>query len=52
MSSVLRSFGTLPAHARPMIGDTKISNVNADHLGWLLCNGRSLTVSGILFFSM
>ena len=49
MSSILRSYGTLPAHARPMIGDTKISNVNTDHLGWLICDGRSLTVSGYTF---
>jgi len=31
------AFGT-----KPTVGDTKLSLVGVDHLGWLLCDGRTL----------
>lgn len=43
MSSVLRGTGFQSATQRPMVGDTKTSMVRADHLGWMLCDGRSLS---------
>jgi microcystin-dependent protein len=44
MSSLLRRYANLEAHQRPTVGDTKTSTVVVDHLGWLLCDGRSLNV--------
>ena len=51
MSSVLRKSSAFTAHEKPTVGDTKTSFVSDDHLGWLMCNGRSVQVSsyGILF---
>jgi microcystin-dependent protein len=51
MSSVIRRSAAFTAHEKPTTGDVKMSFVNQDHLGWLLCNGRALSVSeyGILF---
>jgi len=45
MTSVLTGFFSATATSRPTVGDTKLSLVGADHLGWLLCDGRSLSVS-------
>lgn len=45
MTSLLRDFLTFSAHQRPTIGDTKMSVTNSDHLGWLKCDGRSLSVA-------
>jgi microcystin-dependent protein len=45
MSSVLRHSGFQSATQRPMVGDTKTSMVRADHIGWLLCDGRELSQS-------
>jgi microcystin-dependent protein len=45
MSSVLRRSGNLSAVQKPTVGDTKTSLVNADHLGWLRCDGRSLSIA-------
>jgi microcystin-dependent protein len=42
MSSVLRRSGYRSAVERPAVGDTKTSMVRVDHLGWLVCDGRSL----------
>ncbi len=49
MSSLLRRYANLEAHQRPTVGDTKTSTVVVDHLGWLLCDGRSLNVSDWYF---
>jgi microcystin-dependent protein len=51
MSSVLRKSAAFTAHAKPTVGDTKTSFVTDDHLGWLRCDGRSVTKAefGILF---
>lgn len=45
MTSYCRAPMTLNAHQRPMVGDTKTSVISNDHLGWLRCDGRSLTVA-------
>jgi microcystin-dependent protein len=45
MSSVLRHSGFQSATQRPMVGDTKTSMVRADHLGWMLCDGRALSTA-------
>lgn len=45
MSSVLRHSGFQSATQRPMVGDTKTSMVRADHLGWMLCDGRTLSIA-------
>jgi microcystin-dependent protein len=44
MTSYCRNFFTLSAHQRPTVGDTKISVYSADHLGWMKCDGRLLSV--------
>jgi microcystin-dependent protein len=44
MSSVLRRTGALSAVERHTVGDTKTSLVANDHVGWLLCDGRTLNV--------
>lgn len=51
MSSVMRKYGVFTAHEKPTTGDAKMSFVSIDHLGWLRCDGRSLskTEYGILF---
>jgi microcystin-dependent protein len=51
MTSVLRTNAAFTAHQKPTVGDSKISFVSIDHLGWLRCDGRSLSVAdyGILF---
>ena len=51
MTSIMRRSAAFTAHEKPTTGDVKMSFVNQDHLGWLLCNGRELSVSeyGILF---
>lgn len=42
MPSWGRSYMNFGAHERPTVGDTKTSAVTADHLGWLVCDGRLL----------
>jgi microcystin-dependent protein len=44
MTSYTRNFFTLTARQRPTIGDIKMGIVNRDHLGWLICDGRALSV--------
>ena len=39
----MRHTGAQPSSLRPMVGDTKTSMVRADHIGWLLCDGRELS---------
>lgn len=45
MTSYCRERLTFTAHQRPTVGDTKMSVIHNDHLGWLMCNGRALSVS-------
>jgi microcystin-dependent protein len=44
MTSYARKFLHFAAHERPMVGDTKISFTEFDHLGWMKCDGRLLSV--------
>jgi microcystin-dependent protein len=48
-SSCVRNFFAPSAHQRPTVGDTKTSAVTEDHLGWLLCDGRSLPKQDFYF---
>jgi microcystin-dependent protein len=45
MTSLIRQYATFTAHTKPTVGDLKMSAVTADHLGWLVCDGRELTIS-------
>lgn len=45
MSSAIRRSGYRSAVERAAVGDTKTSMVRVDHLGWLVCDGRSLLKS-------
>ena len=49
MTSVYSTYDTLNAHQRPMVGDTKMSAVAIDHIGWLKCDGRLLNVTDYYF---
>jgi len=49
MTSYIRSFTELTAHQRATVGDTKTSVITDDHMGWLLCDGRSLKTSEFYF---
>jgi microcystin-dependent protein len=45
MTSIFRMYNTYSTSAfgtKPTVGDTKLSLVGVDHLGWLLCDGRTL----------
>jgi microcystin-dependent protein len=46
---MLRSFANLTAHERPIVGDIKYSVVATDHMGWLLCDGRTVNVADFRF---
>lgn len=50
MTSVLRRNAAMTAHEKPTVGDSKISFVSIDHLGWLRCDGRAVSTDnyGIL----
>ena len=49
MSSYCRSFLTFGAHQKPTVGDTKTSVISNDHMGWLLCDGRTVSISDFEF---
>jgi len=49
MASRNRDFFELTARARPMVGDTKTSALDLDHLGWLKCDGRDLAKTEFQF---
>jgi len=49
MASRNRDFFELTARARPMVGDTKTSALDLDHLGWLKCDGRALSKTEFQF---
>lgn len=42
MTSTMRVNAANTARTKPTTGDTKMSFVNADHLGWVKCDGRAL----------
>jgi microcystin-dependent protein len=45
MTSYCRAPLNFIAHARPTVGDTKMSVISNDHMGWLNCDGRTLNVN-------
>lgn len=49
MTSVLRKPFTPTANQKPTVGDTKLSLVGVDHLGWLICDGRTLNIADFQF---
>jgi microcystin-dependent protein len=51
MTSVLRVTSAMTAHEKPTVGDSKISFVSIDHLGWLRCDGRAVSADqyGLLY---
>ena len=51
MTSTLRITSANTARTKPTTGDTKMSFVNTDHLGWLKCDGRAMdkTSDNLLF---
>ena len=49
MTSYCRGVFELSAHRRPTVGDTKLSVINYDHMGWLKCDGRQLSVAEYRF---
>lgn len=51
MTSLLKTNAALTARTRPLTGDTKMTFVVDDHMGWLKCDGRSLdkTAYNLLF---
>lgn len=45
MSSVLRRTSAFTAQEKPVTGDMKMSFVGYDHIGWVKCDGRSLSTA-------
>jgi len=45
MSSILRRSAHLSAQEKPVTGDMKMSFVGYDHIGWMKCDGRSLSTA-------
>jgi len=42
-------YGNFSAHQKATVGDTKMSAVGLDHMGWMLCDGRTLNVKDFYF---
>lgn len=49
MTSYIRDFWTYTSHQLPTVGDIKMSTIPADHMGWLLCDGRELSKKDFRF---
>lgn len=49
MTSYIRQIFTLSAHQKATVGDTKFSVIPNDHMGWLLCDGRTVNVAVFRF---
>ena len=49
MTSVFTDYFQVSSRGRPLAGDTKTSAVSIDHLGWLVCDGRSFPVTQFPF---
>lgn len=50
MTSYNRDFWmAFGAHQKPTVGDMKMSATANDHMGWMLCDGRSVNVSDYQF---
>jgi microcystin-dependent protein len=48
MASIIRNYQSRTEHTRAIVGDTKTSFTDVDHLGWLKCDGRMLTVANYM----
>ena len=44
MTSFCRAPLSFMAHQRAIVGDTKMSVISNDHMGWMMCDGRTLAV--------
>lgn len=49
MTSVLTRYQTFTSTSKPTVGDTKLSLVGDDHIGWLICDGRTLNISDFYY---
>ena len=49
MTSVLMEYYTFKSTGKPTVGDTKLSLVGSDHMGWLICDGRTLNVKDFYY---
>jgi microcystin-dependent protein len=49
MANWTREYAHYTSHQRPIVGDTKISALTTDHIGWLKCDGRALQVTDYYF---
>ena len=49
MTSCMSIYGNLSAHQKATVGDTKMSVVGLDHMGWMLCDGRTLNIKDFYF---
>jgi len=45
MSSILRRSSAFTAQDKPVTGDMKMSFVGNDHIGWMKCDGRAVSVT-------
>lgn len=48
MGSILRNYMSRTEHTRDIVGDTKMSFTDFDHLGWLKCDGRALPIANYM----
>jgi microcystin-dependent protein len=49
MANWTREYANYTSHQRPIVGDTKMSALTTDHIGWLKCDGRALQVADYYF---
>jgi microcystin-dependent protein len=42
-------YYTFTSTSKPTVGDTKLSLVGADHMGWLICDGRTLNIKDFYY---
>lgn len=49
MTSQCRTPLTFSAHQKPTVGDSKFSAATSDHMGWMLCDGRTVAISDFQF---
>jgi microcystin-dependent protein len=49
MTSYIRDFWTYTAHQQATVGDIKMSTIPADHMGWLMCDGREVSKKDFYF---
>ena len=49
MTSYCRTPLTFSAHQKSTVGDTKFSAVTSDHMGWMKCDGRLVSITEFQF---